>query len=88
MTYDLCEKVPTTDNSIVYVVGMNYHFVSYGVHLDLTWKELLEKSIINRKEKHGSCLLVVIEPLNGHVFQFGNYDRDVVYDFGKTKGYA
>lgn len=88
MEHTLGEKMPTTNDSIVYVVGKNYYFVTYGINIDLTWKELLEKAIVNRKEKYGSCIIIIEEPLGGKAFQFGNDDRTYIYEHGKTKGYA
>ena len=89
MDYQLNDLVPTSDSSIVYVVGKNYYFISYGYgNQPTTWKELLDKSVMNKKEKYGSCLIIIEEPLNGKAYQFGNYDRKVVYEHGSTKGYA
>ena len=87
-TYKLEGKIPTSCNSIVYVVGKNYYFVTYGQDIDMTWKELLEKSIVNKKAKYGSCIIIIEEPTSGKLFQFGNYDREFVYEHGNSKGYA
>lgn len=89
MEYQLNELVPTDDNCIVYVVGKNYYFISYGYsNEEMTWKELINKAVMNRKEKYGSCLIIIEKPLEGKVYQFGNYDRELVYEHGTTKGYA
>lgn len=87
--YEIKEKVPTTTNSIIYVVGKNYYFMEYGLNIDITWQELIEKAVINNKLRHqGSCLIIIEEPLGGKVYQFGNYDRKYVYEHGNSKGYA
>jgi len=86
--HELFEKVETLADSIIYVVGKNYYLTLYGIDIDLTWKELLDKAIINRKAKYGSCLIIVENPLSGQVYQFGNYDRNYVYTHGKSEGYA
>lgn len=88
MEYKLDDKIPASCNSIVYVFGRNYHLTSYGDNEEITFRELLDKAIMNKKEKYGSCFIIVEEPLQGKVFQFGNRDRKLIYEHGTTKGYA
>lgn len=88
MEYKLDDKIPASCNSIVYVFGRNYHLASYGDNEDTTFRELLDRAIMNRKEKYGSCFIIIEEPLNGKVFQFGNNDRTTIYEHGTVKGYA
>ena len=86
--YELTELVPITCNSIVYIVGKNYYKVIYGNIRETTWKDLIKDAVINQKEKYGSCIITIEEPLNGRVFQFGNHDRKYVYEHGYVLGYA
>lgn len=86
--YKLDELLPITDNSILYVVGKNYHFYVCLPDYGTTWRDVLDKAIMNRKAARWSCLIIIENALNGKVYQFGNYDRKYVYEHGKTNGYA
>lgn len=86
--YELTELAPITCNSIIYIVGKNYYKVIYGCLSEISWKDLIKDAVTNKKEKYGSCLIIIEEPLNGKVFQFGNHDRKHVYEHGDVLGYA
>lgn len=87
--YKLTELAPITDNSIVKVIGDNYHLVMTGVGTtEITWNELMNKARMNFKNRYGTCLIIIEEPLGGTVYSFGNYDKKYVYEQGNTKGYA
>lgn len=89
MEYKLKDKVPCTNNDIVYVMGVNNYLYLVAPSQDMTWKELLEKSIMNfKKRKYDSCIIIIENPLSGKVYQFGNYDRRLIYEHGRTNGYA
>ena len=88
MNYKLKDLVPITDNSVVKIIGSNYHLVEYGKPTKITWRKLLDKARMNFKEKHGTCLIIIEEPLKGKVYSYGNYDLKYVYEHGNTKGYA
>ena len=88
-TYELDNVIPNTSGDcIVYVFGSNYHFVSYGDNSGSTFQSVIDKAIMDKKAKHGSCYIIVENPLKGEIYQFGNQDRKVVYEHGATKGYA
>lgn len=87
--YDVKDTIPHyLDGSIIYVIGKNAYLYMLGQNIDMTWKEIIDKAIINRKEKKGSMLIIIEQPLRGYVYQFGNYDRRNVYENGETRGYA
>lgn len=87
--YKLKDKVPCTCNSIIKVIGQNYHLVVVGGFDKLiTWQELLDKARMDNKNKYGTCLVIIEEPLNGIVYSYGNYDLTTIYEQGTTKGYA
>lgn len=88
MNYKLKDLVPITDNSVVKIIGSNYHLVEYGKPTKITWRKLLDKARMNFKEKHGTCLIIIEEPMTGRVYSYGNYDLKYVYEHGNTKGYA
>lgn len=88
MNYKLKDLVPITDNSVVKIIGSNYHLVEYGKPTKITWRKLLDKARMNFKEKLGSCLIIIEEPMSGTVYSFGNYDLTTIYKQGTTKGYA
>ena len=88
-TYKLDDLIPhCNDDCIVYVFGSNYHFVSYGDNKDITFREIIDKALMNKKAKYGSCFIIVENAWKGEIYQFGNQDRKVVYEHGTTKGYA
>ena len=88
-TYELDELIPNcNDDCIVYVFGNNYHFVSYGDNNGTTFRKVIDKAVMDRKAKYGSCYIIVEHALKGEIYQFGNQDRKVVYEHGTTKGYA
>ena len=88
-TYKLDDLIPNcNDDCIVYVFGSNYHFVSYGDNKDITFREIINKALMDKKAKYGSCYIIVEHALNGEIYQFGNYDRTLVYEHGNSKGYA
>lgn len=86
--FELTSLIPCDDNDIVYVVGKNAYYYIISPTNDMTWKELIEKCVINRKERRGAILIIVEHPLSGEIYQFGNCDRDFVYEHGKSNGYA
>ena len=88
MKHRLTELAPLTDNSVLKVVGGNYHLVISGTCGELTWQQIIDKARMNFKEKHGTCLIIIEEPLEGKVYSYGNYDLKYVYEHGNTKGYA
>lgn len=88
MNYQLTDLVPCTDQDIIYIVGSNNYLYVISPSENTTWKELIEKSTMNYKVKHGSCIIIIESPSTGNAYQFGNYDRKYVYEHGKTKGYA
>ena len=88
MKYRLTELAPITDNSVLKVIGSNYHLVICGTLGELTWQQIIDKARMNFKEKHGACLIIIEEPMTGRVYSYGNYDLKYVYEQGNTKGYA
>lgn len=88
MKYRLTELAPITDNSVLKVVGSNYHLVINGTCGELTWQQIIDKARMNFKNKYGTCLIIIEEPTNGRVYSYGNYDLKYVYEHGNTKGYA
>lgn len=89
MKYEINELIPNCDGDcIVYVFGNNYHLVSYGDNNGLTFKYIIERALMDKKAKYGSCFILVQHARCGEIYQFGNYDRTYVYEHGKTLGYA
>ena len=87
--YKLKDIVPCNSSSIVKVIGDNYHLVVIGGFDKLvTWKELIDKARMNFKNKRGTCLIIIENPLSGTVYSYGNYDLKTIYEHGETKGYA
>lgn len=91
MKYELKDKIPFyLDQAIISVVGQNAYLYVFGMDCDseITWRELIEQSIINRRVPRGSLRIIVEEALGGVVYEFGNHDRRYIYECGKTYGYA
>lgn len=88
--YKLNELVPCDNNCIISVVGKNNYLYMVAPEKDITWKKLIEKSVMNFKErKHCcSCKIIIERPTNGIVYEFGNYDKTYIYQQGETYGYA
>ena len=89
MEYKLEDLIPNCDDDcIVYVFGNNYHLISYGDNKGITFKTIIDKALMDRKTQYGSCFIMVQHARYGKIYQFGNYDRKLVYEHGETKGYA
>lgn len=84
----LNEKLPVSDSSYICVIGDNYYLIGTGNYEEVTWKELIDRALMDKKARCGSCIIIIEEPLSGKVYQFGNYDRKFIYEHGTTKGYA
>ena len=88
MEYKLDDKLPVSDISHIRVIGDNYYLIGTGYYEETTWAELLERALMDKKAKYGSCIIIIEEPLSGKVFSFGNHDRKFIYEHGTTRGYA
>ena len=86
--YKLTDLVPCGSQEIVSVVGKNHYLYLISPDNTMTWKELIDKSRMNFKVKHGSCIIIIESALSGTIYKFGNYDNKYVYEHGETKGYA
>lgn len=86
--YELKDRVPCDDQDIISVIGDNYHLYLIGPD-EMTWKDLIEKSVMNYRVRHfGTCRIIIEGPLGSKVYVFGNYDRKYVYENGRVDGYA
>ena len=89
MEYKLKDLVPCNSSSIIKVIGDNYHLVVIGGFDELiTWKELIDKARMDFKNKRGTCLIIIENPMSGTVYSYGNYDLSTIHEHGTTNGYA
>lgn len=87
--YKLKDRVPCNESSIIKVIGDNYHLVVIGGYEEIiTWQELLTKARMDFRKKHGTCFIIIEEPMSGTVYSYGNYDLTTIYEHGSTNGYA
>lgn len=89
--YSLDDLVPCDEWSVIYVVGYNHYLTIVGPEEKITWRELIERSAINFKERHSlkTSLMMIVENLErGIIYKFGNYDSVYVYEQGTTLGYG
>ena len=87
--YKLKDRVPCGSSSIIKVIGDNYYLVVVGDCNEITtWRELIDKARMDFRNKHGTCLIIIEEPMSGTVYSYGNYDLTTIYEHGETKGYA
>jgi hypothetical protein len=89
MEYKLKDIVPCNESSIIKVIGDNYYLVASGGYCEeTTWKELIDKARMDFRNKHGTCLIIIENPMSGTVYSYGNYNLTTIYEHGETKGYA
>ena len=87
--YELTDFVPMNDMSMITIIGfLGIHYKTLGNNEGATtWKELLLQAKYDF-ECPVPVMIIIEQPLQGNIYQFGNSDNTYVYDHGNTFGYA
>ena len=87
--YELDDVIPNCWSiTFIHVFGASVHYTCLGDdEHEITFRQLLQAAGFDFNLPTPT-FIIVEQPMGGIVYQIGNYTDNIIYEHGKTNGYA